>query len=142
MNLLPRWVIPNKYPALLDTESVTVLEQTSRLYGAMQELIEEYNAFVDATNEKITEFMESSDKNYELFTLAIRQEFQDFIDVIELKLQAQDKEIADAINYMKKNLNATVTALVEKSLEDGDFAIGLHYDEESHGLNISVQGVV
>ena len=139
---LPHWIIPNKIPAFLEGESGTAIEMVAKVYGKTNELIADYNEFVDAINTHIEDFENSVEKNYELFTVSIRQEFQDFIDLIELKMQSQDKEIEDAINYMKKNLNTTVTALVEKALEDGVFTIGLHYNEETHGLNISLQGVV
>lgn len=113
MKLLPKWCITDKYPALYDIESATAIEQTAKLYGAMNELIEEYNAFVDKINADVEAFINGSKADFELFTTGLRQEFQDFIDVIELKIQAQDKAIDDAIASMNTQLEeglAQITA--------------------------------
>lgn len=120
MNLLPHWVITDKFPAFYDSESATAIEQTARLYKAMQELISEYNSFVDSINQHISDFEKSTKKDYEIFTTAIRQEFQDFIDVVELKIMSQDKKIADAISYMKTNLEITITKLVKEMKDNGE----------------------
>ena len=136
---LPHWHLANKCPAFLETESLTAIEMVSHLYGKTNELVDDYNKFVDSVNAHIEAFEESTEKNYEAFTIGIRQEFQDFIDVVELKIANQNKEIDDAITYMKRNLNATVTALVEKALADGAFAIGIVYNDESYSLNISIK---
>ena len=92
---LPKWVVPDTFPALFDTDSATCIEMTAKLYGAMNELIDDYNAFVDRINEEIEAFETLTEKNYELFAISLRQEFQDFIDTIDLKVKAQDKAIAD-----------------------------------------------
>ena len=104
MKRLPKWCITDKFPALYDTESATAIEQTAKLYGAISELIDEYNNWVDKINAQIEAFENAMEKDYEVFKVAMRQEFQDFIDIVDLKMQAQDKDIADAINYMKTNL--------------------------------------
>lgn len=44
---LPDWCIANEYPAFYDTESMTVLDQTARLYGKVREMIDFTN---DAVN--------------------------------------------------------------------------------------------
>ena len=97
MQLLPKWVLTNKFPSIYDSESKTVLEQTARIYGAMNDLITEYNAFADRTNQLITEFTASATQNQEQFEIALRQEFQDFIDVIEIKVQQQQTQIDNAV---------------------------------------------
>ena len=40
---LPKWVLPNNYPAFYDSESATAIEMVAKLYGAMKTLIEEHN---------------------------------------------------------------------------------------------------
>ena len=62
MNLLPKWALANQLPAIHDFESLTVLEQTARIYGAMQSMIGEYNKFADDVNRNITEFQCSMEK--------------------------------------------------------------------------------
>ena len=136
---LPHWHLANKCPAFLETESLTAIEMVSRLYGKTNELVDDYNKFVDSVNSHIEAFEESAEKNYEAFTIGIRQEFQDFIDVVELKLQAQDKDIADAVAYMKNNIQATTKTLVEKAISDGVYTVGIVYDEANYSLNFSVK---
>lgn len=134
MKLLPHWVLTDKFPAFYDSESKTAIEQTARLYGAMQELITEYNSFVDSVNTHITDFMNAAKKDYEVFTTEIRQEFQDFIDVVELKLMSQDKDIQDAISYMKTNLVESARIIINEAIENGDLYISVK-DEKARIRN-------
>lgn len=120
MNLLPHWSLTEKYPAFYDMDSATAIEMVAKIYGKMQELITDYNNFVDSVNEHITAFENSASKNFETFTVSIRQEFQDFIDIIEIKYLAQDKKIDDAIAYMKTNLAKTVAAIMAEMKENGE----------------------
>lgn len=165
MRLLPHWVLSDKFPAFYDSESATAIEQTAKLYAAVNELIAEYNKFVDGVNLQIKEFIDSSHKDFETFTVGIRQEFQDFIDVVELKIKAQDKEISDrlsqqdedianAISYMKSNLHSSIVSIINEMRENGEltqdlldafeelqqfienFELKFLYDEESKALTI------
>ena len=122
MNLLPHWVLTDKFPAFYDSESKTSIEQTARVYGAMQELIKEYNSFVDSVNQHILDFENAAKKDYEIFTTAIRQEFQDFIDVVTLKIQSQDSIIEDAVSYMKTNLSESIDAALLEMRANGSFS--------------------
>lgn len=91
MERLPHWVLTNKFPALFDSESATVIEQTARVYGAMQALIDEYNTFVDEMNKTVT------------------QEFQ-----------SQDQTISEAVDFMTKNLAAGIEALLSEYEQSGE----------------------
>lgn len=107
---LPHWRITDKTPAFYDVESATAIEQTAKLYGAMQSLIDEYNEFVDGVNKDIDSFENSSEKNYEDFTVAMAQKFQDFIDIIDLKINEQNK----TINEQNKTINDSTKAMKEE----------------------------
>ena len=127
MYTLPRWVLTNSKPGFYDTESATAIEQTAKLYKAMQDLIDEYNSFAEKSNKIITDFIEGTQKDYEAFQVALRQEFQDFIDTIELKCLDQDRKISelnkvidDAVGYMKDNLGAYVTITINEMRENGE----------------------
>lgn len=120
--LLPKWVLNSNNPAFYDTESATAIEMVAKLYGSMNTLIDDYNKFVDNTNQIITDFNESTTKDIELFKVAMRQEFQDFINVVELKLQSQDKEIEYAVSYMKTNLTATLNSVLAEMKSNGEFS--------------------
>lgn len=85
--LLPRWNLHQNRPTFYDTDSVTMLELAGRMHGSMNELITDYNSFVDNVNKIITEFVNNTEKKNEVFETALRQEFQDFIDIVDLKLK-------------------------------------------------------
>lgn len=67
MNQLPRWFMANHILSIHDFESLTALEQTAKLHGAMRSLIDEYNAFHEDVNTTIAKFMEEEKKARENF---------------------------------------------------------------------------
>lgn len=112
MQLLPKWVLTNPLPGVYDLESGTATEMTARVYAAMNNLIEEYNAFADSINNKITEFTGTTEEQYNLFALDLRQEFQDFIDVISIKYTAQDQLINNAVADMEATAERVIAEAV------------------------------
>lgn len=87
---LPKWRLTHPFPAFYDSESGSAIEQTAKVYGAMQELIEDYNAFTESIEKQINEFTAETKEDQETFRTSLRQEFQDFIDTVELKLAGID----------------------------------------------------
>ena len=85
--LLPKWNLMGNKPSFYDTDSKTLLELANTLHSKMNELIEDYNRFVDTINNTITEFTQGETQKREVFEVAIRQEFQDFIDIVDMKLK-------------------------------------------------------
>ena len=120
MYKLPKWCITDTMPGFYDMESATAIEQTAKLYKAMNDLVDEYNTFADSTNKIIEDFINGTNSDYELFKLEMAQKFEEFIGVVELKLGAQDKEIQDAINYMKSNIEPTIQKLIKDMNEAGE----------------------
>lgn len=98
MKLLPEWILTSGLPAFRDGESKTAIEQTYKLYQAMQQLIVEYNAFVEHVVEENRRFKEEYQSDIEIFTTEMRQEFQDFIDVVELKLSDVAGSVGEELN--------------------------------------------
>lgn len=94
MRKLPNWHLTNYKPAFYDFESLTVVEQTAKLYGAMQELINEYN------------------ETMKCFTTGILNLTDDFITL-------SDSKIDDAIKFMKTNLTQSIVDLLETMKNDG-----------------------
>ncbi len=135
--LLPKWCLTGSHPAFYDTETVTAIEMTAKVYAKMNELIAGYNEFADRVNEKISTFMESTEKDYELFRVEIRQEFQDFIDITELKIKGQDKKINEMYETMVLNLHNTLEAITNDLIESGQIAVAVSLDEENEDLNIA-----
>lgn len=91
---LPKWRLTNPFPAFLDSESGTAIEQTAKVYGAMQTLIDEYNAFAESVEKQINEFTAETEADQKVFETALRQEFQDFIDTIDMKLATMETTLA------------------------------------------------
>ena len=120
MYKLPKWCITDTMPGFYDMESATAIEQTAKLYKAMNDLVDEYNTFADSTNKIIEDFINGTNSDYELFKLEMAQKFEEFIGVVELKLGAQDTEIQDAINYMKSNIEPTIQKLIKDMNEAGE----------------------
>lgn len=120
MEKLPHWRITDKFPAVYDLESATAIEMTAKLYGAMNTLIDEYNKFVDNVNANIEAFENDTKEHFNEFAISLSQEFQTFINVIDLKIAGQDAKIDDAINYMKTNLNIAIASMLEEIKENGE----------------------
>lgn len=142
MNRLPKWVLTNKYPAFYDTESASVIEQTAKVYGAMNTLIDEYNAFVDSVNENMATFEAEEIQKFEEFAVGLRQEFQDFIDVVDMKVQEQDQKIAAAENYMMTNIAPITAEIVNQAIANGTIRIAEEYNEATESYNLLVTGGV
>lgn len=124
---LPRWVLTNEMPAFYESESVTAIEMVAKLYGATQTLIDEYNGFVERTEKTINDFMADATADREVFEIAMRQEFQDFIDVVEMRINAAEQ-------YMKDNLSESITQLIDEN----EIVLSLDYDEATENLNLVI----
>ena len=140
IEFLPRWNLRHNRPTFYDTDSVTMLELASNLHGKMNELIEDYNTYVDSVNKTMTEFINSEQQDEEAFRTALRQEFQDFIDVVDLKLKDQDQEIQSAKSYLQTNLSNTLTKAIEEALKGENITIGMNYDPDAESLNMIITG--
>lgn len=153
MFLLPKWMLTHTRPSINDTESCTIIEQTAKIYGAMNELITEYNSFADNVNKIITDFTADTTKNQNEFEIAIRQEFQDFIDAVEIKfgqyqisvenkLAEQQTTLDNAVIYMKDHIVATTTQLINESVARGEIRVTTSYDDVTESLNIVGEGSI
>lgn len=87
MQRLPKWTLINQPPVLYDFESVTSLQQTARVYAAMQEMIREYNAFADQLNKEMDEFVGSGETEISNFKQTIESR-------IRCKFEAMDTAFA------------------------------------------------
>lgn len=87
MKEFPKFKVKDSEGAFYDADSVTMLEVASKLYGKMNEIITEFNALTEHVNSVIDQFNTSYKKDQEAFETSLRQEFQDFIDTVGMKLQ-------------------------------------------------------
>lgn len=110
---LPIWRLTSKDPAFYDSESGTVIEQTAKVYGAMRDLIEEYNAFVDSINTRLNEYTSANTTAQEEFAIGLRQEFQDFIDTIEIKISSINSNIIEEVTKQINEIEFTYDPATE-----------------------------
>ena len=137
---LPHWVLSNPNPSFYETEGGTVLEQTGIMYKKMQELIENYNNFVDETNKTIDEFVANTLEDQEAFEIKINQIVHDFTSLVDTKLKTQDALIEEAIDYMKRNIEQTTRDLLTELISEGRLTVDLEYNPNTESLDIT--GVV
>lgn len=123
---LPKWVSTKSQPAFYDSESATAIEQTAKLYGAMQELIEEHNNFIESISKQINDFIIDTNGDYEVFQIAMRQEFQDFIDVVDVRLARLENDVVK-----------TATDIVNNAIKTGGIKITEEYDSTTESLNLT-----
>jgi wobble nucleotide-excising tRNase len=135
MEKLPHWRISDKFPALYDLESATAIEQTAKVYGAMQTLIEEYNSYVTALNAQINAFEKSTNTSMESFKKCIT-------DITSNYIQALDTRMSVAENYMKTNIEETSQNLLNEAIRLGKISIEEVYDDTTESLNMVVTGEV
>ena len=157
---LPFWVLTDLHPAFYDSESGTVLQQLSRIYPKIQELIDAYNQFVKEVNTYISEFENGIITDFECFKNCIIKTMNDYIESIDMKVNIQDTRISEAIEnqnklisdkfdeqdtkienaieYMKDNIIQTATNIINQAIENGNLNIGVTYDEPTEALNIIV----
>ena len=122
---LPNWCLTNKNPGFYDTESATVLEETAKVYAKVQELINDYNLFVEEIEQITDDFKTEISGNQEKFETDMTTLMHDYIHQI-------DTEIAK----MKNDIVQTATNLVEEMFENGEVVITSQYDEQTESLNM------
>ena len=115
---LPRWVLTNVQPAFYDSESVTAVEMVAKLYSKMQELVDNYNEFVDSVNTEIELFETELNGDQEAFKECINQLISDYISSIDIRMDNQDLKIANAIDDLDNRFyealhNGTITASLD-----------------------------
>lgn len=137
---LPHWVLSNPNPSFYETEGGTVLEQTGIMYKKMQELIENYNNFVDEINKTIDEFVANTLEDQEAFEIKINQIVHDFTSLVDTKIKSQDATINEAVDYMKTNINNSVSSVLMELFQTKQLTLDFEYNEQTESLDI--KGVV
>lgn len=137
---LPHWVLTDLQPAFYDVESGTSLQQTAKMYGKMQELIDLYNEFVTKVNKYIKDFEDGIIADFEEFRNCIIKVMNDYIETIDTKINLQDTKINDAIDYMKNTIVETATELFEQALISGTIRANLvnTYNSQTEELTIDL----
>lgn len=143
---LPLWRLTNKFPSFYDTESGSSIEMTAKVYGAMRELIDEYNKFVSDINIELSKFEADITKDNCEFKNSITEIVENHIKCVDMKMNTFTREtnmmIDEAVKYMKTNITATTIAIINKALADGSISVGLVYNPTSEEINLITQGGV
>ena len=121
MNTLPKWALANPFPALHDFESLTVIDQTARIYGAINQLIEEWNKMI----EQLSGFEKSETES--------REEF-------ELKITKVVMEFMCSWNQKTEELERFAETIINEAIQSGRITIKEVYDPETESLNMVVGG--
>lgn len=123
MQVLPKWIIANPFPALHDFESLTVLDQTARIYGAMNQLIDEWNKMI----EQLSGFEKSETESREEFELKITKVIREFICSWEQKTN---------------DIQEFTRTVINEAIQAGELKITEVYDPETESLNMVIGGEV
>jgi len=126
MRNLPNWILTNPFPAFYDSESGSSIEQTAKVYKAMQELIKEHNSFIEQLNTTI----KNIDSDNEQFKECITKLVENYIKMIDEKIIQQDKYIDQEVE--KEVINVINSGNIK--------AVGT-YDETTESLDIQLSYV-
>lgn len=137
---LPHWVITDSYPAFYDSESMTAIGQTARLYGAIQELSKKYNQMVDSLNKEIVNFEKGMYKDHICFKKTITNMLFAFRRYVENFFIEQGQEIADSLAAYESRFAELEAQIFNEALEPGTIAanIRVRYAEETKALTMDV----
>lgn len=145
MRLLPKWVMVESFPSIYDFESVTATQQTARVYGAMQEMIREYNKFADQINKEIVAFVGSSEKEIYNFKESVEKRIRckfEAMDAAFSKMKVDISKYADdaILEVYDQYLSDQLNQIVNEKIASGDIEITLVYDPETETLNVAAGG--
>lgn len=93
MQRLPNWTFPFSLPSALDTESLTPIEMNARMYGAMKDLIDEHNKWVNDVNRQLAEFEKAEEQKRNDYEEKLAKLYFDYRCSIEKMLSDFKAEI-------------------------------------------------
>ena len=112
---LPHWALINKTPAVYDLESATAIEMVSKLYGAMQTLIDEYNKYTETLNKNIDTYETDLTKANDEFRRTMEMFVNNFIECVDTKIDKQNVAIATALD----GIIETAKTITENAIKNG-----------------------
>lgn len=160
---LPHWCLTDLQPAFYDTESGSVIQLVARIYPKIEELVVNYNSFVDEINRYVDEFESGMIADFDCFKNCIIKTVNEYIETIDTKINLQDSKIedaiarqdqsiadkfaeqdeiiADAVAYMKNKIVAITTSIFQQALADGTIMAELvtTYDENDESIVLSIR---
>ena len=137
---LPRWVLVEKFPAFNDLESLTVNEQTARIYGKMNELIESYNKYVDEVNKTLEEFEVEKDKPIQDFICRISCLTDNYINTVDMKIAHQNRQIAEVYSKFNEDVINTLKLIISDLKSTGELDNAIY--ESLDNINVKVDNFI
>ena len=159
---LPHWCLTDLQPAFYDVESGSAIQMIARIYPKIEELVVNYNSFVDEINRYINEFESGMIADFDCFKNCIIKTMNEYIETIDTKINLQDTRIgeaierqdksiadkfdeqdeiiADAVTYMKDQIVATTQSIFEQAIADGTITAELYleYDASTEAITLSI----
>lgn len=117
---LPHWCIIEKFPAFNDFESLTAIEQTARVYGKIQELIESYNKYVDEINTVIEDYELDKYGEVNKFICRITCLTNNYINTVDMKIAHQDRQIAEVYEKFSTDVINTLKLILSDMYSTGE----------------------
>lgn len=169
LEVLGQHFLSPKESSFYDVNAKSYLELLSNFHGKLNECVKEINDFTENLNAKMDDFVDADQKAKEEHMTAIRQEFQDFIDIINLKIIALESEysvydgellrwkeeqetaretfesnmesvINDAKAYMTDNIVEVTQTVAREELANQNITVELSYNPETEDLSIAYGG--
>lgn len=142
---LRHWSLNRTIPTIDDTESLSVLELVGKNTTKINEIVKDYNKFVDDINKVINEFENGLYEDFDCFKKKITKIVHDYIMMIDERIKLQDLHIDETIvyikdnlvSYIKENFAITLKELIAEGLLEGDIFDELYakFDEMELTLN-------
>lgn len=107
MPILPVWVLPPTLPSFYEAEGMTALESAAKVYGAMREMITDYNKFVEEINEQIRILNDSTST-----------EIQEIRESVEKRLQCKFYDLDAKMGEIKAELRVYAREYMEQIAPD------------------------
>ena len=166
LEVLDRHFLSPKDSAFYDVNAKSTIELLANFHAKLNECVKEINDFMDLYKNSLDEFKAEDEKSKQEHMTAIRQEFQDFIDIINLKIIALESEysvydgellrwkeeqetaretfesnmetvINDAKAYMTDNIVETTRTVAREELSNQNITVELVYNPETEDLSIA-----
>ena len=108
--------------AFYDMKAKSQQELLANFHAKLNECVDEINGFIDSYKNSLAEFKAEDEKSKQEHMTALRQEFQDFINIIELKVKGQENTIDSSIKYISENLQDSVARIIDDMKESGELS--------------------
>lgn len=131
---IPFMKLRDSSPAFYDSEPATVLELCSKLHGRVNEIVEAYNQFIDTINERITTYEAAHIQDKQTFETALRQEFQDFIDTIDLKIASIEIGVSPTVDVAQISGGYRITITDAEGTKTAEVMNAVLTDEDKEDL--------